>query len=376
MSKFRAVAIGLIATNFISTMGMAKDAMLTTFIEPSHVVAANLQLGWAEAVRQASNGEMNIEVFTGGALLPAGGTMSGVADGVAQIGMLPAAYSPSELPVANAVGDLGFRKPDPYVLSFAFTDFMMNEEVGYNDWRKNGVIFGAGFSTPEYYYICNKDVGTLAEMQGKRVRLPGLGWARFGQHIGLVPVALPASEIYIGFERGALDCVSIDASALISGPTILELTKSVVMLPTMPGYSSAGLFYNPTWWKSLTNEERRLLLDQTAGAMARTQIAYDAVAADGLKQAKDRGIKLNEPDEALKKALADWVADGVGGMAELARNQHGIEDPEALFALFETYVQKWDGLVQGLDRKDEAAVTALLKTNLFDQIDEATYGME
>lgn len=355
---------------------LAQEARLSTFVEPTHVVAANLEIGWAEQVREASDGRINIEVFTGGVLLPAGGTMAGVASGVAQIGMLPAAYSPSELPVANSVGDYGFRKPDHFVLAFAFTDFMMNEKVGYDDWRKNGVIFGAGFSTPEYYYICNKDLSTLADMQGKRVRLPGLGWSRFGEHIGMVPVAIPASEIYTGFERGALDCVSIDASALISGPTILPLTKSVVMLPTMPGYSSAGIFYNPDWWKSLTDDDRRLLLDQTARAMARTQIAYDAKAAEGLAQAEARGVKLNQPDEALKAALQTWVDDGVGGMAEIARDKHGIADPDALLTLFGTYVDKWDGLMQGVDRTDEDEVAALLEANLFDGIDVKTYGME
>lgn len=370
------LAAGLAAAALWPGLANATEAILSSFIEPTHVVSANLHIAWAEDVRKASNGAFNIEVMTGGALLPASGTMAGVASGVAQMGILPAAYAPSEVPVSNAIGDMGFVNPDPFVLAFAFTDFMMHEEVGYNDWRQNGVIFGAGFSTPEYYYICNRDVSTLEEMKGLKTRLPGLGWARFGEHIGLTPVALPASEIYIGFERGALDCVSIDASALITGPSILDLTEAIVMLPTMPGYSSAGTFYNPDFWKSLTDDERRMLLDETARGMARTQIAYDAVAQEGLNQARAAGVKFNEPDAALRQSLDDWVKNGIGGMADIARDRLGIADPEPLYALFQGYIDKWDGLMEGVDRTDQEAVTALLKINLFDTIDVTTYGME
>lgn len=376
MKRLYGIIVGFSAITMMSGSAAAERATFSSFLEPSHVVARHLHQEWADAVEKASDGQLGFEIFTGGALLPAQGSMTGVAEGVAQASLLPAAYAPSALPVANAIGDFGFKNPDHYVMAFAYTDFMMNEEVGYDDWRKNGVIFGAGFSTPEYYYICNKDLSTLEDMRGQRVRLPGLGWARFGQYIGLTPVALPVSEIYMALDRGALDCVSIDASALISGPSVLSLTESVVMLPTMPGYASAGIFYNPVYWQGLSDDDRRLLLNETARAMARTQIAYDALALEGLKQAEEAGVKLNEPDEALENALHDWVNDGVGGMAKIAKERHGINDPDALFALFQGYVDKWDRLMEGVDRTDEEIVTEILRTNLFDKINVSSYGME
>lgn len=68
---------------------------------------------------------------------------------------------------------------------------------------------------------------------------------------------------------------------------------------------------------------------------------------------------------------------GVGDMAGVARDTYRVEDPEALFALFRTYSDKWSGLLAQMpDRHDEAALVALIKTNLFDRIDVATYGME
>jgi len=376
MNRLTRLMAGVSGVVLMSGPALADTAMLSTFLEPSHIITRKLHVEWAEAVEKASNGELSFEVFTGGALLPALGTMTGVAQGVAQVGVHAASYTPSELPVSNAVAELGFINSDPYVLAFAYSDFMMNEEVGYDEWRKNGVIFGGGFSTPQYYFYCREVFTTHDDLKGKRARLPGAGWSRFGEYLGMVSVAIPASEIYVGLERGALDCVGADPTHLTSGATIIGLTRSVVLLPMTPGYASAGIFYNPDYWKGLTDDQRRLLFDQTARAMVRTAITFDTEANAALKEARQRGIEMVEPDASMQSALDSWIANGVGGLNEVARQRYGIEDPDALFALFQSYIDKWAELLEGVDRHDEETLTALVKTNLFNGIDAATYGME
>jgi len=354
----------------------AETYQFSTFLEPNHIITRFQNTEWADAVRAASNGEIDFEVFTGGALLPPLGTLQGIADGVAQAGVVAAAYSPSQLPVSNAIGDMGFLNPDSMVLAFAYGDFMMNEKVGYDNWRNNGVIFGASHATPVYNFLCTDEVFTLADLQGKRVRMPGGGVARFGAAIGLIPVNVPASEIYTALERGAVDCVCSDPTHLTSGSTILDLVDSVVRLPMSPVYTTGAIVYNPDFWSGLTNEQRRLLFDETARATVRLQLAFDRETEEALAEAEEKGVVLVEPDASLQQAYDDWVANGVGGMAQIASDQYGITDPAALFALFETYIDRWEQLLEGVDRTDEDALTTVLKTNLFDKIDVATYGKE
>lgn len=332
--------------------------------------------GWADEIAAASNGEITFEIFAGGGLMPALSQMQGVADGLAQVGLHGAPYTPAELPVSNALGDMGFLLADDFVLAFAYTDFMMHEKLGYDEWRGNRVIFGGGFANPVYYFLCREDLGTLEDMQGKRVRTSGGGWARFASAIGMTPVNLPSNEIYTGMERGALDCANADVTHLVSGATIMDLTESVVMLPTSPAYISPGLIYNVDWWQGLTDDQRRIVLDATADAMARLQVFYASETARVMELAESRGVKINQPDDALLAARQAWLDDGVGGMADVARDTYHVADPDALYARFQPYLDKWQGLLATTDRSDAAAVTALLRANLFDTIDPRTYGMD
>lgn len=370
---FSTLLLGAVLT---SGAAFADRPALATFLEPNHVITLNYHQKFADELRASTNGEIDFELFVGGSLMPALSQMQGVSNGLAQAGIHATPYTPSELPKANAIGDMGFLVPDEIVLAYAYTDYMMHEQVGLDEWKGNGVVFGAGFANPTYYFLCNQDLRTLDDMQGKRVRTQGGAWARFVQSLGMVPVNIPSSEIYTGMERGALDCASADITHLIGGATILDLTKSVVLLPSQPAYGSPGLIFNRDWWQGLSAEQRRNVFDASAAAMAKIQVAFVAEVAKAIEAGKAKGIVFNEPDETLVAARDAFVADDVGRMSEVAADTYGVAEPTALQDRFKTYIDKWQGLLEGVDRTDEAALTALLKTNLFDTLDPNTYGVD
>ena len=63
-------------------------------------------------------------------------------------------------------------------------------------------------------------------------------------------------------------------------------------------------------------------------------------------------------------------------MVGVARDTYKLEDPEAVFASFEPYVEKWGTLVRGMtDRTDEEELTQLLLDNMFSDLDPSVYGM-
>ena len=361
------------------TLGTAAQAqyLFSSWLEPNHVITREAHLQWAEDLAAASNGDLTFEVFVGGALIPAQSTMQGVADGLAQGGFHTATYTPSDLPISNALADMGFITPDPFVMAFAYSDFMMNEPVGFNDWFDNGVLFGGGYAVPEYNFICREPQRTLADMQGLRVRMPGGGWARFGQAIGVVGVNVPSNEIYTAFERGSVDCTASDTSHLTGGATLMEVAGGVTTLAMSPFYAGVTYAWNPAFWAELTPEQRRMIFDVSAQSMARLQVAYAREASEALETARARGIEIVEPDETLQAAYDQWVADGVGDMAGIATSAHGVQDPEALFTLFTTYVDKWQGLLGGLEQPyTQEALYDLLQANLFGPIDVNTWGLQ
>ena len=372
--RFSLLALSMTAATVSSAS--AEVYNLATWLEPNHIITQKAHVEWADDIKKQTNGEIEFEIFMAGSLLPAKSTMQGTADGVAQVGFHTATYTPSDLPISNALADMGFVQPDAFVMAFAFSDFMMNEEVGYQDWRKNGVIFGGGYSTPVYYFICKGENKSVADFQGKRVRMPGGGWARFGQTLNVTGVNIPSSEIYTAFDRGSVDCTTSDPTHLTSGATLMEVVDSVTLLKMSPFYGGVTWAYNPDFWQELSEEQRRTILDASARAMARLQIAYDEGAEQALTAAKEKGIKLIEPSEDLQKAYDDWVANGMGDLLGIAKEKYGVEDPDALYAPFQKYIDKWVGLLDGVDRHDEEALTKIAKSELFDKIDAATYGMD
>ena len=129
MKPMKTLALAL-TSSAILTLGtqiVSAQQMLSTWLEPNHIITLEAHQGWANLVKEATNGDIDFEVFVGGALIPAKSTMQGTADGLAQVGFHTATYTPSDLPVSNALADMGFETPDSYVMSLAFGDFMMND---------------------------------------------------------------------------------------------------------------------------------------------------------------------------------------------------------------------------------------------------------
>ncbi|WP_323032473.1 C4-dicarboxylate TRAP transporter substrate-binding protein [Paracoccus sp. (in: a-proteobacteria)] len=359
-----------------SGAAQAEKYIFQTWLNPSYVFTAEGNIGFADAVRAASNGEIDFDVMTGGVLFPANGTIEGIGNGVAHAGPVPPSYHPSQFPLANAIGDIGFANPDPMLLTYAYADFTMNDPAARAEWQRNGLVYAAAGATPIYYLMCRGDVKTLEDVQGKRIRVPGGGLARIAEAFGGIAVNIAGSEMYTALERGAIDCAIGDATQLTSGTNIIELVGSVILQPMNPAYLTGMIVYNPDFWRGLTDDQRRLLLDEGAAAMVRTQIAFTAEADTALEAARQRGIDVQEPDPSIARAYDDFVEGGTGGMAEVARTTYKIEDPEALFANFTSYIDKWAKLLDGVDRRDEAALTALVRQNLYDGIDVASYGMQ
>ena len=59
---------------------------------------------------------------------------------------------------------------------------------------------------------------------------------------------------------------------------------------------------------------------------------------------------------------------------DTARDKYGVADPKALLGRFQSTVDKWEGLFSGVDRSDSSAIAAIIKSELFDKIDVASYG--
>lgn len=330
-------------------------------------------------VAKRSNGEIEFEMFSGGALMPAKSHLTGTGDGVAQLGFHTSGYTPSDLPIANAVSGFGFVEPDPTTIGFAWADFMMHDPAANAEYQNHNVVPLGGFSTPTYPILCKDEtpIVTLDDIKGKKLRFPGGLTANLAEYVGAVPVNIPAPEIYQALQTGQIDCAGIVPLWLNIDNTLDEVVKSVTLLEWTGSFNSPIHLYNKDWWQGLRTDQRQLLIDLAGEATAKIQVRFTVLTDKAYNDAKaNKGVVIVEPDASIQNKVQEWKDNGYGGMADIAKNTYGIQDPEALFASFQPYIDKWRGLLEGVDRADEAKLAALVKEHLVGDIDPDVYGMK
>lgn len=364
-------------------LGLAGIASAETFRASTYNVeneSTTVVLKWfIEELASQSNGEIDFELFTGGALMPARSQLSGVGDGVAQLSFHTSGYTPSELPLSNALSGFGFIEPDPTIIGAAWADWVMHDPAALAEYTGNNVVPVGGFSTPNYPALCSSTtpIVTLDDLKGKKIRLPGGLTSALGAYVGAVPVNIPAPEIYQALQTGQIDCAGIVPLWLNIDNTLDEVVRSITLLDWTGSYISPIHVYNRDWWAGLSDDQRRMVLDTAARASAKIQVRFTVLTEQAYNDARDKkGAVIVEPDASITDKVAEWVEAGVGDMAGVARSAYGVQDPEALFDSFTPYIEKWQGLLEGVDRTDEEAIAALFLEYLVGDLDPASYGLE
>ncbi len=332
-------------------------------------------IDWAKALSEATAGRLAPKVFTGTALLDPASHLAGIRDGIAQVGYHAGTFTPSELPVDAVLAQLAFSYSDYFVSAFAITDMNMTDPEALAQWKRNGVVYGGGYSTVPYSLMCTKEVRSLADLKGKRVRMPGSAHSNWATSVGAVPVNVPSNEMYSGLEKGQLDCAANGANEMKTR-SLWEVAKHTTLARLGVFYSGFEYGFNKDFWRELSPADRRSILDSIAVAMVRTGIGYGNVVADIVAEAPARGVAVVEPADDLAKSVADYRSAARDQAVALGRDRFKLKDPDGLITRFEQRIAKWEKLLEGIDRNDERKLAELLRSELFDKIDTATYGVD
>ncbi|WP_051548237.1 C4-dicarboxylate TRAP transporter substrate-binding protein [Sneathiella glossodoripedis] len=250
----------------------ADNLKANIFFPAQHPLAKFGYVQWAETVRELSDGELDAKVFTGTVILPPRSGMAGVRDGIVNVGYHAATYTPAELPITNAIQEMGFNYSDPLVMIAAATDFNTNNERAQEQWRKAGVVYTGGYSTPPYNLMCREPVKTLADLKGKRLRTAGAAMSRWAEEIGAVPVNIPSSEMYQGVEKGTLDC-AVNVANDLKSRSLWDVAKHTTMAPLGLYWSGPMWAFNQSYWNDLTPRKREIFFRANARSMANLYVA-------------------------------------------------------------------------------------------------------
>jgi TRAP-type C4-dicarboxylate transport system substrate-binding protein len=342
------------------------------WVSPKHPVAVG---GYDPMIADMKkSGDWDVQYFTGGALLGANATLGGLGDGIADVGMIALTYFPAELPHGQLVADLALATESNVAASLAVSEFnMLHCSECLAEFEQQNLVYTGTYSTSPYSIISNEPISAIEDLGGKKMRVPGSVWSRWAKHVGGVEVNVPSSEMYEGLNRGALD-IAIQAPGALRSYGLWDIAKNVNLLNLGTYHSLAQLAFNRDFWQELTDEQRRYMLDQAARANLDATLVYTETDEEVLAEAEKHGVTVVEPSEALRQDHEAFVQQDLKTVAEVAKSTYGIENPgpkiETLLSLFD----KWQKIVEETGGEREALLERF-KTEVYDKVDPATYGM-
>jgi len=157
----------------------------------------------ATRVEAASRGRLKIKVYGAGELVPAFEVFDAVSRGTVEMGHDASYYHKGKVDAAQ------FFTAIPFGMNSLELNGWLYYGGGMALWRElyepfNLVPFPTGNTGVQMGGWFNKEINTVDDLKGLKMRIPGLG-GEVLRRAGGTPVTLPGSEIFTALQTGAID---------------------------------------------------------------------------------------------------------------------------------------------------------------------------
>ncbi|MBZ9558861.1 MULTISPECIES: TRAP transporter substrate-binding protein [unclassified Modicisalibacter] len=296
----------------------------------------------AKLVDEMSDGRLTIDVYGAGQLVPGFEVFDAVSEGTAEMGHSASYYWKGKVPAAQ------FFAAVPFGMNAQEMNAWLQYGGGMDLWNEVYEPFGvevmvAGASGVQMGGWYNKEINSVADLEGLKMRMPGLG-GEVMNRMGVAIVNMPGGEIFTSLQSGA-----IDATEWI-GP-YNDLAFGL--------YQAADYYYYPGWheptvmFEAIVNQQAMESLPADLQAILRSAVAdvnqsvldeYTARNNDALKTlVEEHDVVLKRfPDDVLAKAkelsaqvvselaasdpMAEKIYDSYSTFQDKVENYHAISE--------------------------------------------------
>lgn len=340
------MAIGAMALAGCGGAEGAEDADVVlkfTSFEPEQIQGPQAKK-FADAVAEATDGEISVEFYWSESLLPADEMAKGIAAGVADVGMYLPPYNPSDFPVSNwatalaAAGDSSFPLNVVQQMS-AYAEFALDNEEIVEEFESQGLkILSPQAAFPSYNILCDEPVTSLEDARGTRIRVGGQLWAKQAEAVGMEPVALAGSEVYEALQRGIVDCVMHYPTAYI-GNSLWDIGKEFTTTD-FTGWNAQFIVIGLDKWNSLSLEHQQAVWDAGVeyymATLEKTLDDYERFATEGIEE---HDLNFHEPDAQFVAAIDEAKQASLDAAQDSPPT--GVTDPDAFIAEYMAVTDYW-----------------------------------
>lgn len=351
----------------------AKDLKIGIGLPPTHAANHGIE-AFAKSLKERSAGELNVKIFTM-SLLSLSQMLAGVRDGVVDAGFVLPPMFASDLPESQLPADLAMLGTNPYAIAGAVTEYTFTCQPCLNERLKHNMVYLGSASSDPYWIMSTKKISTLEELKGKKLRSGAAPYARWAQQFGAAAISMPGNQIFEAMSQGTIDGAMISVTEL-SALRLIDVVKHVTV--GLPGGTFHGVDntnFNRTTWRSLTEPQRRAVLDAAATTSAAITWKYVSEGARNIQEAQQKGIQIHQPAPEVVARSKAFIEADLTTVAQAAQKNFGTSNAEEKVARFRQLLDKWEKLAPATVNWDAAALAEIYRREIFSKMDARTYGM-
>ncbi|MEM7023013.1 MAG: TRAP transporter substrate-binding protein [Pseudomonadota bacterium] len=272
--------------------------------QPFYSVGPGSLTDLTDRIRAMSGGRLDIKVYHAGELVPAFEGFDAARQGIVQCNAWVSYFGAGKVPAAQFFGAV------PFGMSTQGQNAWFYIGNGIDLWQEvyeplGLVAFPVGATGVQMTGWFNKEINSLEDMAGLRMRIPGLA-ARADDRIGVDVTLLPGGEIFPALERGVID------AAEWVGPAqdkILGLNKAAKYYYTTGWHEPTTVTefaINKAAWDSLDDELKAIVQNAAAACNVVSHSWAEANNAAALKEFAETGTEIRVlPDDVIAGLKAE-----------------------------------------------------------------------
>jgi len=331
MSILRTIGAAAVVAVALPAAALAADTTLTVsnWLPPSHPIVKDIVVPWGEAVEAATEGRVAVEVMAAPIGKPPA-QYDLVADGAADIGYGVHGYTPNRFGLTT-IAELPFLTESSEKLSVAYQE-VQDEFLAAADEHKGVHLLAVWVHGPGNIYTTDGAVSSVADLEGKKMRVGGGLANMVAQRLGIVPVSAPSPQVYEILSNGVADGILFPPES-VPFFKIDSVLKHGVDVPGGLYNTSFFMIMNADTWDGLSDADKAAIDDLSGVALAkRAGQAWDAADAAGQEAMKAAGMEITIASDAFMGEIRDALS-GIDKVFLNAAAEKGVDGAAALEAL-------------------------------------------
>jgi len=269
----------------------------------------------ADNITAISGGALSVKVYAAGELVPPFESFDAVSNGTADM------YHGAEYYWQGKSKAFNFFAAVPFGLTATEMNAWIHHGGGQQLWDElssgfNIKPFMAGNTGVQMGGWYNKEINSLDDYKGLKIRMPGLG-GEVLRRIGAAAVALPGGEIFPALQSGAIDATEWVGPWNDLAFGFYKVTKYYYY----PGFhepgTTLGSAMNLKVWESLSADHKAMVSTAMAAENSISLAEFNAKNGDALDTLRnEHGVELRKFDDTTLKAIGEASGSVVREAAE------------------------------------------------------------